>query len=79
MPSNVPTSFTDLLAACTRSAVHLEMRDSCAVDYEKGPFTEWRAGHRPNPDDRASSRRSGKERFRTVSTRSSDFCRSGVL
>ncbi|GLW45349.1 hypothetical protein Stsp02_10110 [Streptomyces sp. NBRC 14336] len=54
MPSNVPTGFTDLLAACTRSAVHLEMRDSYAVDYEKGPFADWRAGHRPNRDDRAS-------------------------
>jgi hypothetical protein len=54
MPSSVPTAFTDLLANCTRSAVHLEMRDSYAVDYEKGPFAEWRAGHRHNPDDRAS-------------------------
>jgi hypothetical protein len=54
MPSNVPTAFTDLLAKCTRSAVHLEMRDSYAVDYEKGPFADWRAGHRHDPDDRAA-------------------------
>lgn len=34
MPSSVPT-FDDLMARC-RTAVHLEMRDSYAVDYEKG-------------------------------------------
>ncbi|WP_328871664.1 hypothetical protein OHT76_16915 [Streptomyces sp. NBC_00287] len=54
MPSNVPTAFSDLLATCTRSAVHLEMRDSYAVDYEKGPFADWRAGYRHDPEDRTS-------------------------
>lgn len=54
MRSDVPTTFSELLAQSTRSAVHLEMRDSYAVDYEKGPFAEWRAGHRHDPDDRAS-------------------------
>ncbi|WP_328560710.1 DUF6879 family protein [Streptomyces coelicoflavus] len=54
MPSNVPATFTDLLARCTHSAVHLELRDSYAVDYEHGPFADWRAGHRHQPDDRAS-------------------------
>lgn len=43
MPSNVPPSFLDLLDRCTRSAVHLEMRDVYAVDYERGPFADWRA------------------------------------
>jgi hypothetical protein len=51
MPSN-PT-FDDLFSSC-RSAVHLEMRDSYAVDYETGPFRDWRAGHRLDPDDRSS-------------------------
>ncbi|MEU1294924.1 MULTISPECIES: DUF6879 family protein [unclassified Streptomyces] len=54
MRSGVPTTFSDLLAACTDTAVHLEMRDSYAVDYEKGPFAEWRAGRRHDPGDRAS-------------------------
>ncbi|MCX4969073.1 hypothetical protein OHA98_30765 [Streptomyces sp. NBC_00654] len=54
MPSNVPTTFRDLLAGCERSAVHLEMRDSYAVDYEKGPFAEWRAGFRHDPADPTS-------------------------
>ncbi|MCX5115186.1 hypothetical protein OOK13_43450 [Streptomyces sp. NBC_00378] len=54
MPSNVPLSFRDLLADCTQSAVHLEMRDAYAVDYETGPFADWRAGHRYDPADRAS-------------------------
>ncbi|MFJ1974693.1 DUF6879 family protein [Streptomyces sp. NPDC087903] len=54
MSSNVPAAFTDLLSRCTHSAVHLEMRDSYAVDYETGPFADWRAGYRPNHDDRAS-------------------------
>jgi hypothetical protein len=30
------------------------MRDAYAVDYEEGPFAEWRAGHRHNPADRSS-------------------------
>ncbi|MFD7283475.1 DUF6879 family protein [Streptomyces sp. NPDC059862] len=54
MPSNVPPAFTDLLSSATRSAVHLEMRDSYAVDYEQGPFAEWRKGFRHDPADRAS-------------------------
>ncbi|WP_406288006.1 DUF6879 family protein [Streptomyces sp. NBC_00209] len=54
MPSNVPRSFLDLLDGCTESAVHLEMRDVYAVDYEQGPFADWRAGFRHDPDDRAS-------------------------
>ncbi len=55
MPPNVPPpAFTDLLAGTTRSAVHLEMRDTYAVDYESGPFAEWRRGHRHDPADRAS-------------------------
>lgn len=54
MPSNVPLSFRDLLVGCTQSAVHLEMRDAYAVDYETGPFADWRAGHRYDPADRAS-------------------------
>ncbi|MFJ9871211.1 DUF6879 family protein [Streptomyces sp. NPDC101165] len=53
MPST-PTAFADLLADATRSAVHLEMRDTYAVDYESGPFADWRAGFRYDPDDRAS-------------------------
>ncbi|MFF5255259.1 DUF6879 family protein [Streptomyces leeuwenhoekii] len=54
MPSNVPNAFAELLASATRSAVHLEMRDSYAVDYETGPFAEWRRGFRHDPADRAS-------------------------
>ncbi|MFB7655222.1 MULTISPECIES: DUF6879 family protein [unclassified Streptomyces] len=54
MRSNVPAAFTDLLAAATRSAVHLEMRDSYAVDYEAGPFADWHRGFRHDPGDRAS-------------------------
>lgn len=53
MPLSVPT-WPELLGSATRSAVHLEMRDSYAVDYEKGPFADWRAGFRHDPADRAS-------------------------
>ncbi|MDT0469099.1 DUF6879 family protein [Streptomyces gibsoniae] len=53
MPSSVPT-FDELIEGCTRSAVHMEMRDSYAVDYEEGPFAQWRNGFRHNPGDRAS-------------------------
>ncbi|MFD4263118.1 DUF6879 family protein [Streptomyces sp. NPDC058534] len=54
MRSNVPAAFTDLLSATTGAAVHLEMRDSYAVDYEAGPFAEWRRGFRHDPADRVS-------------------------
>ncbi|WP_329370136.1 DUF6879 family protein [Streptomyces sp. NBC_01483] len=53
MPLSVPT-FPELLGSATSTAVHLEMRDSYAVDYEKGPFADWRAGFRHDPADRAS-------------------------
>jgi hypothetical protein len=53
MPSSVPT-FDELMAKCQRSAVHLEMRDTYAVDYEKGPFAEWRGGFRHDPADQES-------------------------
>ncbi|MFD4413172.1 DUF6879 family protein [Streptomyces sp. NPDC058251] len=53
MPLSVPT-FAELLSSATHSAVHLEMRDSYAVDYEKGPFAQWRAGFRHDPANRAS-------------------------
>ena len=51
--SSVPT-WAELLGSATQSAVHLEMRDSYAVDYEEGPFAQWRAGHRHDPADRDS-------------------------
>ncbi|MFF2852910.1 DUF6879 family protein [Streptomyces sp. NPDC058001] len=54
MPSSTPTTFTDLLSKCARSAVHLEMRDTYAVDYESGPFADWRNGYRHDPADRTS-------------------------
>jgi hypothetical protein len=53
MPSSPPT-FDELIANCTHSAVHLEMRDSYSVDYEEGPFAEWKKGFRHDPADRAS-------------------------
>jgi hypothetical protein len=43
-----------VLTSTTRTAVHLEMRDGYAVDYETGPFAEWRRGVRLDPTDRAS-------------------------
>ncbi|WP_336323798.1 DUF6879 family protein [Streptomyces lavendofoliae] len=54
MPSKVPTTFHELMSRCRHTAVHLEMRDSYAVDYEKGPFAEWRQGVRHDPSDRSS-------------------------
>ncbi|MFD5934155.1 DUF6879 family protein [Streptomyces sp. NPDC060333] len=51
MPST-PT-FDELMAGAT-TAVHLEMRDSYAVDYETGPFADWRAGHRHDSAIRAT-------------------------
>jgi hypothetical protein len=41
MPSSVPP-FSELLADCERSAVHLELRDSYAVDEEDADLKTWR-------------------------------------
>ncbi|MET7718697.1 DUF6879 family protein [Streptomyces sp. NPDC005407] len=53
MQSSVPT-IDELIHGCAHSALHLEMRDSYAVDYEAGPFAAWRSGFRHDPADRAS-------------------------
>ncbi|MEU5105655.1 DUF6879 family protein [Streptomyces sp. NPDC021354] len=53
MPSNVPT-FAELIAGCSHSAVHLEMRDVYSVDNERERFEAWRQGFRHDPADRAS-------------------------
>ncbi len=46
MPSNEPT-FAELLAACQRSAVHLEMRDQYGISDESDAFSTWqRTGQR---------------------------------
>ncbi|MGW7351257.1 DUF6879 family protein [Streptomyces sp. NPDC054784] len=52
--SQTLTSFADLLRAAERSAVHLETRDAYGVENEIEGFAAWRAGHRVDPDDRAS-------------------------
>ncbi|MEV4739782.1 DUF6879 family protein [Streptomyces sp. NPDC049555] len=54
MKPNVVPSFSELLTSAKHSAVHLEMRDTYAVEQEKQQFEAWRAGYRLNPDDRAS-------------------------
>ncbi|WP_129839754.1 DUF6879 family protein [Streptomyces sp. RFCAC02] len=54
MTSTSPPTFDELIENCRHSAVHLEMRDSYAVDYEDAGFRAWRDGHRLDPDDRAS-------------------------
>lgn len=41
MSSSVPP-FAELLAGCERSAIHLETRDSYAVDDEAGDLARWR-------------------------------------
>ncbi|GAA0566280.1 MULTISPECIES: DUF6879 family protein [Streptomyces] len=41
MSSSEPT-FAELLAGCTRSAVHLEMRDQYGITDESGAFSTWR-------------------------------------
>ncbi|MEU1791751.1 DUF6879 family protein [Streptomyces sparsogenes] len=40
MPLSIPT-IADLMADCTRSAVHLEMRDHYGVAAEADDFSEW--------------------------------------
>lgn len=42
MLSSVPT-FDELIVGCTRSAVHLEMRDVYGVEDEAGDFARWQA------------------------------------
>lgn len=54
MPQPAPPPFTDLLAQCTTSAVHLETRDVYAVDEEDTDLKAWRAGALPPATDRAA-------------------------
>ncbi|MDT0468746.1 DUF6879 family protein [Streptomyces gibsoniae] len=46
--------FSELLAACQHSAVHLEMRDHYDDPDEAPRVAAWKAGHRPDPDDRST-------------------------
>ncbi|MCX4663538.1 DUF6879 family protein [Streptomyces uncialis] len=46
--------FDEVLARSTRSAVHLEMRDSYAVDNETGRYAEWKSGKRHDPENRSA-------------------------
>ena len=40
MPSSEPT-IAELIAQCTQSAVHLEMRDHYGIAHETGDFRAW--------------------------------------
>ncbi|MER7572512.1 DUF6879 family protein [Streptomyces sp. NPDC126514] len=53
MPQRVPP-FAELLAGCSRSAVHLELRDVYGVDEEDEDFAAWRKGWKRDLDDRSS-------------------------
>lgn len=53
MPQTAPP-FAELLANCQRSAVHLEMRDFYDDPDEAPRVAAWKAGHRPDRNDRAS-------------------------
>ncbi|MBT2384255.1 DUF6879 family protein [Streptomyces sp. ISL-11] len=50
MPQNTAPSFSDLIAQCRHSAVHLEMRDCYGVGEEAAEFEAWCGGWRPDPD-----------------------------
>ncbi|MET7344548.1 DUF6879 family protein [Streptomyces sp. NPDC087866] len=54
MSQTAPPPFTELLARCTTSAVHLETRDVYAVDEEDQDFKAWRAGELASADDPTS-------------------------
>ncbi|MFD7461326.1 MULTISPECIES: DUF6879 family protein [unclassified Streptomyces] len=46
--------FSELLAGCRRSAVHLEMRDHYDDPDEAPRVAAWKSGYRPDPDDRST-------------------------
>ncbi|MDT0265791.1 hypothetical protein RM844_05750 [Streptomyces sp. DSM 44915] len=46
--------FSELLAGCQRSALHLEMRDHYDDPDEAPRVAAWESGYRPDPDDRDS-------------------------
>lgn len=53
MPQKAP-QCAELLASCQHSAVHLEMRDFYDDPDEAPRVAAWKAGHRPDPNDRAT-------------------------
>lgn len=78
MPRRVP-QFSELLAACEHSAVHLEMRDVYGVENEDQDFTAWQAGHRHDPADRASWWNPFLEGIATAVTRGVNVRRARVV
>ncbi|MFD0374646.1 DUF6879 family protein [Streptomyces sp. NPDC127112] len=53
MPQSAPP-FSELMAACRVSAVHLEMRDHYDDPDEAPRVAAWKDGYRPNPADRST-------------------------
>jgi len=53
MSSTDTPTFDELIESCTRSAVHLEMRDAYGVDDEAADFEHWRATGERDTDPRS--------------------------
>ncbi|MGK5639032.1 DUF6879 family protein [Streptomyces sp. URMC 126] len=57
MPQQNAPSFSEMIAECRRSAVHLEMRDVYGIAAEAAEFEAWKRGDDSSRRDRAGRRR----------------------
>jgi hypothetical protein len=78
VPVPVP-AFAELLADCRASAVHLEMCDSYAVNYEASGFQAWKQGFRHNPDDRDAWWRPWLDLVAETVARGVEICRARIV
>ncbi|MFE6779664.1 DUF6879 family protein [Streptomyces sp. NPDC057702] len=80
MPQNnsVPT-FTEMLADCHKSAVHLEMRDAYAIAAEADEFEAWKAGDDGGRNDRTGRRSAWLSTVRNATARGVRFRRARVV
>ncbi|MFR9726733.1 DUF6879 family protein [Streptomyces sp. MS19] len=72
-------SFTEQLADCRRSAVHLEMRDAYAIAAEAEEFAAWRAGEDVSRLDPGGRRREWLDTVRAATGRGVVFRRARIV
>lgn len=77
-PSGIP-SFAEMLAACHRSAVHLELRDAYGIAAEAAEFEAWKRGDDSSRGDREGRRRTWLDLVRQATGRGVVMRRARVV
>ncbi|MBB1244899.1 hypothetical protein GL263_15190 [Streptomyces durbertensis] len=72
-------SFSDQLAACQHSAVHLEMRDVYGIASEAEEFAAWKAGDSSSRYDREGRRKAWLDTVRSAVARGVSIRRARIV